>query len=136
MRDTSRLFTGACGDRTSGDRFKLKDGRFRSDRYKKKFFALRVVSPWPRLPREAVAVPSLAGFKTRLNGALSTLGWWKVFLPLAGGWNWMIFKVPSNPNQSMILCSRGFCPSQPEEVIWGKAVEVSFCNQKIFIFCL
>jgi len=24
-----------------------------------------------------VAVPSLAGFKARLDGALSTLGWWK-----------------------------------------------------------
>jgi len=41
--------------------------------------------PWPRLPREAVAAPSLAGFKATLDGALSNLVWWKVSLPVAGG---------------------------------------------------
>jgi len=30
---------------------------------------MRVVRPWPRLPREAVAAPSLAGFKARELGA-------------------------------------------------------------------
>jgi len=34
---------------------------------------MRVVRHWHRLPREAVDIPSLAGFKTRLDGALSTL---------------------------------------------------------------
>jgi len=38
------------------------------------------------LPREAVAAPSLAVFEVRLDGALSTLVWWKVSLPMAGGW--------------------------------------------------
>jgi len=46
---------------------------------------MRVVRPWPRLPREAVAAPSLAGFKARLDGAGSSLGWWKRSLPMAGG---------------------------------------------------
>jgi len=46
---------------------------------------MRVVKPWPRLPREAVAAPSLAGFKARLDGALSTLGWWEMSLLMAGG---------------------------------------------------
>jgi len=32
-----------------------------------------------------VAAPSLAGFKARLDGALSTLGWWKMSLLMAGG---------------------------------------------------
>jgi len=40
---------------------------------------------WPRLPREAVAAPSLAVLKARLDGAWSTLGWWKMSLLLAGG---------------------------------------------------
>jgi len=62
-----------------------------------------VVKPWPRLPREAVAAPSLAVFKARLDGALRTLGWWKMSLLMAEGWNQMIFKVPSNPNHSVIL---------------------------------
>ena len=46
---------------------------------------MRVVRPWHRLPREAVAAPSLAGFKARLDGALSNLGWWKMSLLMAGG---------------------------------------------------
>ena len=46
---------------------------------------MRVVRPWPRLPREAVASPSLAVFKARLDGALSNLVWWKVSLLVAGG---------------------------------------------------
>jgi len=44
-----------------------------------------VVRPWPRLPREAVAAPSLAAFKTRLDGALSNLVWWKESLLKAVG---------------------------------------------------
>ncbi|KFV45671.1 hypothetical protein N341_00526, partial [Tyto alba] len=52
--------------------FKLKEGRFRLD-ISKKFFIMRVVRHWHRLPREAVAAPSLEGFKARLDGALSNL---------------------------------------------------------------
>jgi len=62
----------------------MKQGGFRSD-VRKKFFTLMVVRPWLRLPREAVAAPSLAGFKATLDGALSNLVWWKVSLPMAGG---------------------------------------------------
>jgi len=64
---------------------------------------MRVVRPWPRLPREAVAAPSLAVLQARLDGAWSTLGWWKESLPTAGGWNEMVYKVPSNPTYSVIL---------------------------------
>ncbi|KFR10508.1 hypothetical protein N306_13320, partial [Opisthocomus hoazin] len=51
---------------------KLKEGRFRLD-IRKKFFFMRVVKHWNRLPREAVDAPSLELFKARLDGALSTL---------------------------------------------------------------
>jgi len=78
------LLTRACSDGTRGDGFKLKEGRFRLD-IRKKFFPVRVVSPWPRLPREAVAAPSLAVFKARLDGTLSNLVWCKGSLPVAGG---------------------------------------------------
>ncbi|KFZ64529.1 hypothetical protein N338_07244, partial [Podiceps cristatus] len=52
--------------------FKLKEGRFRLG-IRKKFFTLRVVRHWHRLPREAVDAPSLKVFKARLDGALSSL---------------------------------------------------------------
>jgi len=59
-------------DRTRGNSCKVKEGRFRLD-IRKKFFTMRVVKHWHRLPREAVAAPSLAVFKARLDGALSSL---------------------------------------------------------------
>ncbi|KFM13313.1 hypothetical protein AS27_06491, partial [Aptenodytes forsteri] len=52
--------------------FKLTEGRFRLD-VRKKFFTMRVVGHWHRLPREAVDAPSLEVFKVRLDGALSNL---------------------------------------------------------------
>ncbi|KFQ40114.1 hypothetical protein N332_06116, partial [Mesitornis unicolor] len=52
--------------------FKLEEGRFRLD-IRKKFFTMRVVRHWHRLPREAVDAPSLEVFKARLEGALSSL---------------------------------------------------------------
>jgi len=61
-----------CSDRTKGNSSKLKEGKFRLD-IRKKFFALKMVRQWNRLPREAVAAPSLAVFKARLDGALSNL---------------------------------------------------------------
>ena len=66
--------------------FKLKEGRFNLDT-SKKFFTQRVVRHWHRLPREAVDAPSLEVFKARLDGVLSSLVWWKLSPPMAGGWN-------------------------------------------------
>ncbi|KFO89223.1 hypothetical protein N320_10937, partial [Buceros rhinoceros silvestris] len=52
--------------------FKLKEGRLRLD-IRKKFFTVRVVRWWTRLPREAVDAPSLKVFRARLDGALGNL---------------------------------------------------------------
>ncbi|KAK4831497.1 hypothetical protein QYF61_018081 [Mycteria americana] len=84
-KDGDRLFNRACSDRTRGNGFKLKEGRFRLDTGKK-FFTLRVVKLWHRLPREVVDAPSLETFKVRLDGALSNLIWLKMSLLIAGGW--------------------------------------------------
>jgi len=46
-----------CSDRTRSNVFKMKESRFKFG-IKKKFFTVRVVRPWHRLPREAVAAPS------------------------------------------------------------------------------
>ncbi|KFQ99235.1 hypothetical protein Y956_03764, partial [Nipponia nippon] len=52
--------------------FKPEEGRFRLDT-REKFFTVRVVRHWSRLPREVVDAPSLEVLKARLDGALSSL---------------------------------------------------------------
>jgi len=42
------------------------------------------------MPTGAVAATSPAGFKARLDGAGSTLGWWQGSLPVVGGWKGVI----------------------------------------------
>jgi len=56
-------------DRTKGNGFKLKVGRFRLD-IRKKFFTIRVMRHWNRM--QDVDTLSLETFKVRLDRALST----------------------------------------------------------------
>jgi len=67
--DGENLFHKACCDRTRGNGFKLREGRFRLD-IRKKFFTMGMLKHWHRLPREVVETPSLETFKARLDGAL------------------------------------------------------------------
>lgn len=94
------VFSRACSDRTRGDGFRLKVGKFRLDIRKK--FTVRVVRTWKRLPR-VVDTPSLEMFKAMLDRALSNLVWCKVSLTVAGGWTGWSVKVPSDSNQSVIM---------------------------------
>ena len=65
---------------------------------------MRVVKHWNRLPREAVAAPSLGSVQGQVGWSSEQPGLVEdVPAHGRGGWNYMIFKVPSNPHHSMIL---------------------------------
>ena len=78
------LFTRVDSNKTRGNGFKLRQGRFKLD-IRRKFFTQRVVTHWNRVPKEAVDAPSLEAFKARLDVALGSLVCWLATLHIAGG---------------------------------------------------
>ena len=93
------LFSRICCDRTRGNGFKPKEGRFRLD-IRKKFLIIRVVRHWHRLPSDVVDAPSLI---------YSSSGWTRHRLScrhpcsLQGSWTRGPLRVPSNSNDSVKL---------------------------------
>jgi len=96
-KDGENIFSRACCDRTRSNGFKLREGRFRLDRWKK-FFAMRVVKPWPWLLREAVGPRPWnqagrgSGHPDPGEGVPARCGGW-------AGWP---LEVPSHPEHSVI----------------------------------
>jgi len=61
-----KLSTRYCSYRTTGNGFKLKEGRFRVG-IRKTFFMMKVVRDWNRLLRDVVDASSLELLEVRLN---------------------------------------------------------------------
>ena len=74
QEDGPRLCSVVPSDRTRGNGHKLKQRKLQLNP-RKNFFPLRVTEPWPRLPREDVASPSLEIFKSPLAAVLCSLLW-------------------------------------------------------------
>jgi len=83
-QEGERLFMRVDSDRTRGNRFKLRQKRFRLD-IRRKVFTQRVVTHGHRVPQEAVDAPSREGFMAGVDVALGSLVWWLATLNIAGG---------------------------------------------------
>jgi len=73
-KEEDRLFSRVCRDKTRRNGFKLEQGTFRLD-MRKKFYMVRVVKDWNKLPRDGLKALSLEIFKIRLDRTLSNLIW-------------------------------------------------------------
>jgi len=74
QEDGARLFFSGAQRQNKGQWHKLKQRKFQLNT-RKNFFPLRVMEPWPRLPREVVESPSLEIFQPRLDAVLCSLLW-------------------------------------------------------------
>lgn len=79
---------------TRGNSSKLKQGGFKLD-LGKIICIMTITSHWHWLPRKG---PTPRTVQSGYTGAWATLLLWRCPSPQHGGWNWMILKVPSNPN--------------------------------------
>ena len=101
-REGDRLLSSVCYDRTRRNGFKLEVRRFRLD-VRKKFFTVKVMRHWNRLPREVADAPTLETREVRLDGALSNLICCRHPYSLQRSWTTCPLKVFPHSNDSMFL---------------------------------
>ena len=80
--EQERDFGQGIEGQDTGNGFKLEKGKFGWD-MEMELFPVRVVRPWHRVPREAVATPG----SLEAGQGLEQPALWKVSLPMARGWN-------------------------------------------------
>jgi len=88
--------------RTRRNDFKQKEGRFNID-MRKKFVAQEGGEFLVQVAQRSCGARPLEVPKAWVDGALGSLSWWRSALPMAWGWNWIVFKVLSNLIHSMML---------------------------------
>jgi len=87
-----QLFAWSGNDRTKGNGLELKEGKIRLD-VKKKLFTQRW---WGTHSTATQRTPISGGAQGQVGWALGSLSWSGGTLPMAVGWNWVGFEVPSN----------------------------------------
>jgi len=101
-KDGDKLFSRACCDRIRGNGFRLKEGRFKLDIWRR-FFTMRVVKHWNKFAREMSAAPSLETIKARLDGDSEQPDPVEdVPARCSGGCTRLALEIPSNSNYFMI----------------------------------
>ena len=83
---------------------------------RKNFFPLRVMEPWPRLPREVVESPALEIFKTCLDAVLCSLLWVTLLRQGVG----LDDPQRSLPTPAMLGFGVILCLSAAEPVVWAQ----------------
>jgi len=104
-----QLLTQSGSDRTRGNDYKLKEGKFRLD-IRQKILTQRAVMPWHSCP-EKLWCPNPGGAQGHAGWALGSLSWWVATSPLqefGTGWPLSPFKPKPLYNSMKKVC-KWFC---------------------------
>ena len=82
-QEAEQLFMQSSSDRTRGDGFKLKEGKFRLDA-RKKLITHREMRCWHSCP-EKLWCPIPGGAQGQVGWGPGQLSWWGAALPMAKG---------------------------------------------------